>query len=68
MALEWLEVDGMTAPLPLGRKRWAEMSDVERWTILEWVIETCLLFGCQRHTALKVAASFAQGLDQELAS
>lgn len=32
----------------------------------QWVIDTCLLFGCQPETAWQVAATFTRGLRKEL--
>jgi hypothetical protein len=48
-------------------KNWAESDDDERRQILDWLVDTCLVFGSERATAYLVAAHFAQGLDAEAA-
>jgi hypothetical protein len=45
---------------------WAAMDDEARkQRFLDWVVDTCLLFGTQRKTAYNVAGLFADGLDRE---
>ena len=55
----------VTRPSPAADKPWVELSGRERCAVLDWVVDTCLLFGAQRTTAYAVAAEFARGLDPE---
>ncbi len=52
-------------PAPAADRPWSELSDRERCAVLDWVVDTCLLFGAQRTTAYAVASEFARGLDPE---
>jgi hypothetical protein len=52
-------------PAPAADRPWTELSDQDRCRVLDWIVDTVLLFGGQRTTAYAVAAEFARGLDPE---
>jgi hypothetical protein len=35
-------------------------------TLGQWVIDTCLMFGCQPETAYEIAITFTRGLRKEI--
>lgn len=45
---------------------WVEMSEAERDRATQWVVDACRLHGASRATAYRVAALFAEDLDDGL--
>ena len=47
-------------------RTWDKMTPTERRQVIDWIVNTCLVFGSQLSTAYRVAAEFARGLDSLL--
>lgn len=47
----------------VGDKKWPDLSRGEKVAVLDWVVDTCLLYGASEGTAFAVAGIFPNGLD-----
>jgi len=49
----------------IAGKRWPDLTQTEQRAFLDWIVTTCLLFGTELKTALRVAAEFCEGIEFE---
>lgn len=59
----------VTKPRPrLSRfdgRRWPDLNDGEKDSVLDWIVSLCLVSGASRPTAYRVAAEFAHGMEPD---
>lgn len=49
----------------IAGKKWPDLTVSEKRAVLDWLVMTCLLYGTQLTTAMKVATEFCKGLEYE---
>lgn len=53
-------------PAPtFGKRKWGKLTSDERTSVLDWVVDVCLIEGAQRSTAYGAAAMLAEALDSD---